>query len=301
MKKAYVLYNPYSGNGKGVRDAKKLDSIVIDKELIYKDLTKIDSLAELFSNLFKEDEVILCGGDGTLNRFINSIKNIEVKNDIFYFATGSGNDFLNDLGKKKGEAPFCINKYLKNLPTIFVNGKEEYFINGIGYGVDGYCCEEGDKIRAKSDKKINYTTIALKGLLFDYHPTNAVVTVDGKKYTYKKVWLAPTMNGRFFGGGMMAAPMQDRMNKEQAVTLVVAHNLSKLKIVRLFPTIFKGNHIKYKDVVDVHSGHDITVEFDRPTALQIDGETVVNVLKYQVKSHAVYKVKSKDSALFSLQ
>ena len=41
-----------------------------------------------------------------------------------------------------------------------------------------------------------------------------MITVDGIKYTYKKVWLAPTINGRFYGGGMMPAPGQDRENNE---------------------------------------------------------------------------------------
>ncbi len=47
------------------------------------------------------------------------------------------------------------------------------------------------------------TAIAIKGLLFHYRPTNAVITVDGVTHTYKKVWLVPTMNGRYYGGGMM--------------------------------------------------------------------------------------------------
>ena len=75
-----------------------------------------------------------------------------------------------------------------------MNGKKYKFINGIGYGIDGYCCEVGDKMREEAVKDINYTSIAIKGLLFHYHPTNATVTVDGRKHTYKKVWLAPTMN-----------------------------------------------------------------------------------------------------------
>ena len=42
------------------------------------------------------------------------------------------------------------------------------FINGIGFGIDGYCCEVGDQLKAKSDKPVNYASIAIKGLLFHY-------------------------------------------------------------------------------------------------------------------------------------
>lgn len=50
----------------------------------------------------------------------------------------------------------------------------------------------------------------------------------------------------------------------------------------VFASIFKGEHIKHKDVVSIYEGHNICVEFDSPRALQIDGETVKNVLTYSV-------------------
>ena len=39
-----------------------------------------------------------------------------------------------------------------------------------------------------------------------------------------------------------------------------------------------------KNMVAIHTGKEITVEFDRPTPLQIDGETVLDVTKYAAKS-----------------
>ena len=140
---------------------------------------------------------------------------------VYYYAAGSGNDFWRDISGGKEPEPICIDPYINNLPQVTVKGKKYYFINGIGYGIDGYCCEKGDEIRAYSDKPINYTSIAVKGLLFHYKPANAVVTVDGKKYHYKKVWLAPTMNGRFYGGGMMPTPNQNRLNEDGLVSAMV--------------------------------------------------------------------------------
>ena len=169
--------------------------------------------------------------------------------------------------------------------TVEVDGNTYRFVNGVGYGIDGYCCEEGDRLKAKSDKPVNYTAIAIKGLLFFFHPTNARVTVDGVTHEYKKVWIAPTMNGRYYGGGMMAAPDQDRLNKNGTVSLMVWHGSGKLSTLMAFPGIFKGEHVNNKKMIDIHTGHEISVEFDRPTALQIDGETVLGVTSYKVYSH----------------
>ena len=92
------------------------------------------------------------------------------------------------------------------------------------------------------------------------------------------------MNGRYIGGGMMITPGQDRLNTERSVTLMVAHDLSRLRILTIFPSIFKGGHVKYNKYVQFFEGHEITVRFNRPTALQIDGETVLNVSEYTVLS-----------------
>ena len=206
---------------------------------------------------------------------------------------GSGNDFFNDIKEKAKNGFIRLNEYLKDLPVITVKGRKSFFLNGIGYGIDGYCCEEGDRQRARSTKKINYTAIALKGLLFVYHPTNATITVDGEEHKFGRVFLAPTMNGRFFGGGMMIAPEQDRLNKERTVTVAVAHDTNRFNILRVFPSIFKGMHVKYKKIFTSFVGKDITVKFDRPTALQIDGETVTGVSEYSVKAGKLMKDREK--------
>lgn len=285
MEKYYVLFNPIAGNHTGEAEAKKLADCdaLKEAELVFCDMTQIADYSAFFAKLSEEDKIILAGGDGTLNRFVNDTDGLSIPNEIYYYATGSGNDFLHDLGKEKGSAPILITPYLQNLPTVTVQGKDYRFINGVGYGIDGYCCEVGDRLRGTTDKPINYAAIAIKGLLFHYHTTNAVVTVDGVRHSYHKVWLAPTMNGRFYGGGMMTAPQQERLGNG-SVSTVLMFGSGKLKTLMVFPSIFKGEHVKHTEMVAVHTGRNITVEFDRPTALQIDGETILGVTGYTIKT-----------------
>lgn len=284
MEKYRILYNPLANNKRGDSGAHQLDEILKDKMLTYVDVTRISDMEAYLRDIPDDEGVIISGGDGTVNHFFNSLKGIDPEREILYYATGTGNDFLNDIERKVEDGPFPINEYIRDLPIVIINGKESYFFNGIGYGIDGYCCEEGDKVRAVSDKPVNYTAIALKGVFYDYDRTDATVIVDGEEHAYRKVWLAPTMNGRYIGGGMMITPGQDRLNTERSVTLMVAHDLSRLRILTIFPSIFKGGHLKYNKYVQFIEGHEITVRFNRPTALQIDGETVLNVSEYTVLS-----------------
>ena len=280
----HILFNPLAGNGKGEERAKRLETLLTDGARCYHDLTKLNGYAPLFRTLAPQDVLVLTGGDGTINRFLSEADYDAFENDILYYATGSGNDFLHDLDKPADAAPFSLRPYLKNLPSVTVNGQTRRFLNGIGYGIDGYCCEVGDRLRGTTDKPVNYTAIAIKGLLFHYHPVRATVTVDGRTRTFRRVWLAPTMHGRFYGGGMMVTPDQRRNNPAGTVSACVLYGSGKLKTLLVFPSIFKGEHVKHEEMVQILTGHEITVRFDRPTALQIDGETILGVTEYSVRA-----------------
>ena len=278
----HVLFNPLSNNGKGQSAEGELKELFKDQELTFNDVTKVETVAELCKSFAADDTIIVAGGDGTLSHFVNDVYELKLPQKIFLYFCGTGNDFMFDVKDKVDieNKLIPLNDFIVSLPKVYVNGMTKYFINGIGYGIEGYCCEEGDKIRATSDKPVNYTAIAIKGLLYKFKPRNATVTVDGVEKKYKKVWLAPAMLGRYIGGGMIMAPGQDRLNAEKTLTNVIWSNTGKLSTLMKFPSIFKGEHVKYTKNIDVRTGHEIKVEFDKPCALQIDGETVLNVKTY---------------------
>ncbi len=285
-----ILYNPLAGSGKGYDRVQKLKELLRDQELAFTDVREVKDFREFFASLAENDSVVLAGGDGTLNRFANAIDGIDSASPLFYYPTGSGNDFQRDVAP--GETGLIrINEYIKDLPTVIVNGKRYKFLNGIGYGLDGWCCEVGDELAKKSDKPISYSSIAIKGLLFNYTPTNATVTVDGKIEHFEKVWIAPTMNGRYYGGGLMITPDQDRLNKERFVSLAVMYKANRIKTLLVFSGVSKGKHVSHTDMVAIRKGKRISVKFDRPVALQIDGETILGVTEYEVESAALAKKK----------
>lgn len=268
----YYLYNSLSNNG--IRPA-------LGEGIELRDAVGMD-YAAFFAGLAPEDEVVLVGGDGTLNYFVNALDTDAIKNNVYLLGAGTGNDFFHDIGRKAGEE-VLINSYIRDLPTVYVNGLTRKFINGIGYGIDGYCCEVADKIKEKEpNKAINYSAIAIKGLLFHFKPCHATVTVDGTVYENDHVWIAASMKGRFYGGGLMIAPNQDRAKRTLSVAQYITPN--KFKALLSFPSISKGEHVKKTDMVKIYEGSEITVAFSRPCALQIDGETVLNVSSYRVKA-----------------
>lgn len=289
MKKYHILFNPYANNGQGEEKAKTLSELLKGNQVIYSDMTKIADYEAFFAGIEEDENIVICGGDGTLNHFINSIDTDKLENEIYCYSTGSGNDFLRDIEMADKNEPVLITEYLKNLPTVKVKGKKHKFLNNASFGLDGYCCEEADRQRQKKGKSSNYSLLAVKALLGAYKPRNATVIVDGVKKEYKKVWLAPSMNGRYFGGGLMSAPNQDRLNEKHTVSVVVMYGSSRLKSLLVMPSMFKGKHIKRTEMIEVLEGHEISVRFDKPAPMQIDGETILDVVRCDVKASPMRK------------
>lgn len=278
-----VFYNPVAGSRAFEKIKKEIDGLYKNEDIQYYDVISTDDLMEHIDSMSADDRIVVCGGDGTLNNFINRVRLGDIKQDIYHFPAGTGNDFCNDIDISRSEKIYRINDYLKCLPVLRTKGVERLFINGIGFGVDGYCCAEGNKIRSEHPgKRVNYGLIAFKGILYGYKKTNAKVRVDGMEMQFRDVWMACTMNGRFFGRKIMCAPNQDRMNDDGILSLVIIHSRYRFPLIGAFVSIYKGNHIKYDKMVKVIKGSNISVEFDKPTALQIDGDTILDVLKYEV-------------------
>ncbi|MBQ8795967.1 MAG: diacylglycerol kinase family protein [Clostridia bacterium] len=277
----YLLFNPLAFGGKAEGKVQEALENFKGAEFIKLSLIDLD-VKEIVKNAKSEDTILILGGDGTLNRFANDTADMDFPCPVFLYKSGTGNDFMKDVEDKVENNMVQINDFLKNLPTITVKGKSYRFVNGIGYGIDGMCCEVADKMRAQGKENISYAGISIKLLIHGYKCPNAKVTVDGKVYNFKKVWLASGMKGRYYGGGMNIAPNQDRTSG--LLTSAVIHNSGKLKTLLVFPKLFKGEHVKHKKIFTAIEGRKITVEFSHPMALQIDGETVLDVSSYTIKS-----------------
>lgn len=263
-----ILYNPLSRNGKNIKYVKKLTAYLIkqNRQVETYSLLEIDDVDQFVLAHQTSERVIIVGGDGTLNRFANRIYGLDIKQDIYMYQAGTGNDFIRSLKTKKKLVP--IKQYLANLPKVIVNNQEQLFLNGAGLGLDGYV---GYLVNAGQGKKnkANYfknAFIAFKR----FKPIEAEIEIDGLKIHEKKVWMTCIMNSPYFGGGMKIAPKAKRLDKD--LQLVVVKNVPKWILVLIFPTIYLGWHVIFKRWVKFYQGNQISIHFKKGTYMQIDGD-----------------------------
>ena len=278
----YFLYNPKSNN-----DNNELNIITEDgdKRQVAMKICLLDlDINHFASQLCDSDRVFICGGDGTLHHFANNSYGIEFPCPLYVIRSGTGNDFLNDIGQKDNTDLVDIREYLKDLPESEINGEiTRKFINGVGFGLDGEVCRGVEEFKKKNPKKkANYSMVALKLLMLTYKRPNGRVTVDGVTHEYNDIWAVSTMKGKYYGGGLMIAPTQERSSGKLSV--MIMYGGTRTKALTLFAGLGKGSHIKCKKIVEIVEGDDILVEFDSPSALQIDGEVYLDVTKYSART-----------------
>lgn len=289
----YILFNPKSNS-----ENNDLNILPGKEELEKRGARQISlldvNIRDFCCSLAEKDRVFICGGDGTLHHFVNNTHGIDFPCPIFLVRSGTGNDFLNDIGQTSPEQLTDIRKYIKELPLVEIDGEKRYFINGVGIGIDGAVCDGVEKYKARTGKKANYTAIAVKLLAYQYKRPSATVLVDGVEHHFDNVWMASAMHGRYFGGGMMIAPTQDRNTGKLSV--MVMHGGSRPKILSIFPSVFKGKHIKHTEVVKIFECDEVTVTYDIPIAFQADGETKSDMFSYTARSANALRKMSADKA-----
>lgn len=277
----YILYNPKSNS-----ENNDLNIIPGKAELERRGAKQINLLEthvrDFLGTLTAEDRVYLCGGDGTLHHFVNNVRGFEFPCPVYVIRSGTGNDFLNDIGQTEPDKLLDVREHISSLPEVEIDGEKRVFINGVGMGIDGEVCDGVEKYKKKTGKKANYTAIALKLLAYKYKRPCATVTVDGVTHHFNDVWMASAMHGRYFGGGMMISPTQDRTTGKMSV--MVMHGGSRPKILTIFPSVFNGGHIKHKDIVEIFECDEVTVKFNIPIGFQADGEVKPQMVTYTARS-----------------
>ena len=277
----YILYNPLANGGRGDKGLPDVLAALAAETPQVLDITQIDTAAFL-GGLTADDKVVLCGGDGTVNRLVNDLCGQAPAVPIHVWRYGTGNDFIRDviLDDPHNDAPtILLNEHMPDLPVVQIAGREPFrFLNGCSCGVDALVCGMVEESRL-SPKKSGYAVTALRAFR-RYQPVHGRVTVDGEVREYDRIWLAVSMNGRFQGGGMKFAPDQKRHG--DTLCCMVWHGTSALGTLLHFPFVIVGKHGGFANC-DIRYGREIAVELDAPTVLQYDGEVIDGVSGYTAR------------------
>ena len=249
----------------------------------------------------KPDALVVVGGDGMVNLGTNLVAGSKVPLGIV--PSGTGNDMARGLGIPHDNAEAAIETLVEALarpPRVIDAGlvryiddetgqaDERWFACVLSAGFDAIVNERANRMR--HPKGASRYQIALGLELMKLKPIPYRLTLDGHVIETTGA-LISVGNNVSLGGGMLVTP--DAKLDDGLLDVLVVQALSRVSFLRIFPSVFKGEHVKDPRVT-IHRAKRIRIESDgvvaypdgeRFSTLPIDIEVVPGALRILAPAH----------------
>jgi diacylglycerol kinase (ATP) len=212
-------------------------------------------------------DLIIMGGDGTINYTINHFREIRIP--IGLIRCGTGNDFT-DLVLGKRSMDSYIETALFGSPNPVDAGvcNNRLFLNGAGIGFDGWIVKNLLAKKLFTGKAAYYSTVI--SLLFFYKEHQITIKVDDNEYT-DSMFMLSAANGKAYGGGFNVAPKASIT--DGLLECIWVKKISLFKRLRYLPVLEKGKHLdKPHSFIQYHQAKTITINSEFPLHAHLDGE-----------------------------
>lgn len=265
------IINPVAGGGK----AKGLISLIKAKMKKYKIEYSIKLTTKPKEAItIAEDSVddynitVAVGGDGTINEVARGLVN-KGKGVLGIIPGGTGNDMAKSLGISIDPVEaleHLCNGGKNSIDIGDVNNLTFFNIASIGF--DGEVLRNTITIKKIIKSRFAYG-ISVIYSLFSFKKKKIQINIDGKIID-EDVILVAVGNGKYYGGGMKILP--EAKVDDGYFDICVISKIGKIKLLFLFPSIFKGKHIKYTKYVKTYKGKNIKITARDGVYLNMDGE-----------------------------
>ena len=284
LSRARVIVNPIAGAGKTAKKWPQIMALLKSIGLHFEhDLTEAPGHAmELARSAARKgyELVVSVGGDGTINEIVNGLYDAGSIRDVMLgiIGTGTGSDYIRTIGipRHHQEACRCLTnprKLVVDLGVVeYINRGQEVrrlFVNFAGLGFDA----EVVKATTQRFKSLGSLPSYLMGLLTTflfYENRQVFLKVDGQAEE-RRVCVILMNNGKYGGGGMLAAPDADPT--DGLLDVLIIDDLSKPDLLWSLPRVYRGTHLTHPKVT-MKRAREIEIRPVQPMSLQADGELI---------------------------
>ena len=264
-----------SRSKKSLNELNKIERVLQGKKLPYRVLkTSKTTNAKDLMNEIHGAELIVIGGDGTINEVINNYYGKE----IIYLAYGSGNDLARSIEFKKD---IEISRLLESKRFIeydvgVVNDRK--FCSGfdIGFNADIIKRANGSKLKKYLGKYI-YLLQGVIGILM-LKKYKAEISWDNGEIKTNKLYLLNAMIQPYEGGGIKFAP--NATGQDGKLHIMIMENMSLATFVYNYLCLLLKKHNKMRRVKQITTDR-LAIKTNQKY-FQIDGELINNTEQLNV-------------------
>lgn len=272
-----IILNPIAAHGRSLKKLAeikaRLDSLGIRATVEPTTHPGHGSTLVADAALGEYDGVVAAGGDGTVFEVLNGLYQHPkpARIPLGLIPIGTGNAFARDLGLQPFDWRTAIDLLHKGQTRQVDVGRVQaasagyYFLNivSMGFAVDA-------GLTAKKLKFIGnmaYTLATLWQVLkLKSYPL--VMELDGKEIQQDNIFVTVS-NSRYTGTHFLIAPGAAMDDGLLDVTLL--QKLPRHRLLKLFPTIYHGGHVKQAEI-SVHKATHIIIKAPRGMLMAPDGE-----------------------------
>ncbi len=214
------------------------------------------------------DEIIVMGGDGTLNMVVNEID--PGFQPLSIVSNGTGNDSVKSLHgilDFKKQVDIAIHGVTKHFDLGKCN--DRYFVNGVGIGFDGEVVKEMFERGNKRGTHFDYLLTVLK-ILGGFKEKEIQFNLDGLS-GQRKVLLITISNGTTFGGGFIINPFAKA--DDGLLDVCIINEIPAIKRFWHVPKLKSGTHTKIKET-EFHRATKISISETNELFAHLDGEYI---------------------------
>ncbi len=259
-----VLTNPMAGHGNGRHAAEKA---VVRFQQLGIDVVGIvgrdaSNALELARQAVSDgtDAFVVVGGDGVIRLALQALAHSGIPLGII--PAGTGNDHAREYGIPTRDPAAAVEVIAAgHIETVDLgrvrgaDGSDTWFGTIAATGFDSLVSDRVNRMRWPHGR-MRYN-LAIVAEISQLRPLPFRLVFDGERELVTDLTLVAFGNTRSYGGGMLICPDADHADGLLDVTMV--RTGSRTKLIRLFPTVFKGTHINLDEVTTTRA-RTVTVE-----------------------------------------
>jgi diacylglycerol kinase (ATP) len=195
------------------------------------------------------DALVVAGGDGVISLALQALALGDVPLGIV--PAGTGNDHAREYRlptrDPEAAADVVVDGWTETVDLGRIedrNGARKWFGTVMAAGFDSLVSDRTNRMRWPHGR-MRYN-LAMVAELSKLRLLPFRLSFNGGDEVVTQLTLAAFGNTRSYGGGMLICPDADHTDGQLDVTMV--HSASRTRLIRLFPTVFKGTHIELDEV-----------------------------------------------------
>lgn len=241
-------------------------------------------------------KIVAIGGDGTLNEVANGffeesaglhstlLKVINPDSIMGIVPCGTRNVLARSLGLPQGIIECCRN-FVGGSPAkmdiIAVSATDpkdgsthhpRIFLNAAEIGVGAEIIDRSKKVRGKVKSRLASTVAAVVSTLPVYESNVCEFSIDRRKKLITRMTMGVVANGKFLGGGFMAAPNADV--SDGLLDMVIMKNSGSFKILDELVSMRTGKYANNDNILYAQAKRITIKSQERNVTVTIDGEPI---------------------------